>query len=507
LGDDVLKSLGRYEIQGEIGRGTMGVVYKALDPALGRAIALKTVHLAFSVPEAERANYEERFLSEARIAAALSHPGIVVVHDVGRDPGSDTLYIALEYLRGKTLDELAGPAHPMDWREALRITAAVAEGLEHAHSHGVVHRDVKPANIMVLASGEPKIMDFGIAKVPTSHLTTAGEFFGTPSYMAPEQAQGEAVDARSDIFSLGCVLYLLLTGQRAFDGPSVPAILSRITHKDPPPPSSLAAGLPGSVDAVVARALAKDPGGRYPDARSFAEDLNDVRAGRAPQNLRGWQPPAPAQGTLVASGPWPKRETEALPVPPAAPPTGTAVVRERRGAVLVATVAGIAVLVAVVALFRAPAPGPSTPGGSAAPERTPAPGESPEASPSSSGFSFPFFGKKDPAQLEVAFEHSIRSGNLKVWVDENPNPVIDEPLGSRTVKRLLWDKVRIRKGRVTRTVDLTPGEHVLKIEVVGDGESHVTQTRRTFESGEKRHLEINREGLPLMKKDLFLEWS
>src|SRR5262249_39526241 len=150
LSDGDLKTLGRYEIQGEIGRGTMGVVYKAHDPALGRAVALKTVHLAFSVPEAERANYEQRFLSEARIAAALSHPGIVVVHDVGRDPGSDTLYIALEYLRGKTLDELVA-GQPMDWREALRITAAVAEGLDHAHSHGVVHRDVKPANIMVLA--------------------------------------------------------------------------------------------------------------------------------------------------------------------------------------------------------------------------------------------------------------------------------------------------------------------------------------------------------------------
>jgi serine/threonine protein kinase len=504
LSDDVLRTLGRYEIQGEIGRGTMGVVYKALDPALGRAVALKTVHLAFSVPEAERANYEERFLSEARIAAALSHPGIVVVHDVGRDPESGTLYIALEFLRGRTLDELA--VHPMDWREALRITGAVAEGLDHAHSHGVVHRDVKPANIMVLASGEPKIMDFGIAKVPASNLTTAGEFFGTPSYMAPEQAQGESVDARSDIFSLGCVLYLLLTGKRAFDGPNVPAILSKITHKDPPAPSSLVAGLPAGVDAVVSRALAKDPNERYPDARSFAEDLNDVRTGREPQNLRGWQPPPPAQGTLVSSGPWPKRETEPLSSRPAPPPTGTtALAKDRRGVLVVAAVAALAVLLGVVALFRAPAPHTASTSEAPVSERTPEPGETPEPTPASSGFKFPFFGKKDPAQLEVVFEHSIRSGKLKVWMDDDVDPVIDEPLESVTVRKIL--SVRIRKGTLKKMVEVAPGEHVVRVEVEGDGEVKSRRIRGTFESGSKRRLEINRESIPFLKKDLSLDWS
>jgi serine/threonine protein kinase len=504
LSDPVLKTLGRYEIQGEIGRGTMGVVYKALDPALGRAVALKTVHLAFSVPESERAVYEKRFLSEAKIAAALSHPGIVVVHDVGRDPDSETLYIALEYLRGETLDALTAGGRPMDWREALRITAAVAEGLDHAHSHGVVHRDVKPANIMVLASGEPKIMDFGIAKVPTSQLTSAGEFFGTPSYMSPEQAEGEGVDARSDIFSLGCVLYLLLTGKRAFDGPNVPAILSRVSHKEPPPPSSLVPGLPAHVDKVVAHALAKPPGDRYPDARSLAEDIEDVRAGRPPQHVQGWQPPPPAEGTLVASGPWPRRETEPLGVRPAAPatPTGSATSRERRGVTLVAWVAGLAVLLGLVALLRAPSPGPDASGASPAPDRTPAAGETPESSSSSSRF-LGLFKKKD-AQLEVVVEHSLRSGSVKVWVDDDL--VIEEKLRSQSVRRVLG-KVLSRHGSVAKIVDVSPGEHDVKVRVEGEGDAWSRQIQGTFESEKKRRLGVNLGGIPGLRKDLSLEWS
>ena len=183
--------LGRYEIQEEIGRGMMGVVYRALDPALGRTVALKTVNLLLAVPDEDRPGFEQRFLNEARIAAGLNHPGIVVVHDVGRDTGSDSLYIALEYLEGETLSERVKRDGRLQWREALRLTAKVAEALHHAHEKHIVHRDVKPANIMVLPSGQPKLMDFGIAKIPAAQLTGAGEFFGTPSYMSPEQATGE----------------------------------------------------------------------------------------------------------------------------------------------------------------------------------------------------------------------------------------------------------------------------------------------------------------------------
>ncbi len=290
--------LGRYEIQEEIGRGMMGVVYRALDPALGRTVALKTVSLLLAVPDEDRAGFEQRFLNEARVAAGLNHPGIVVVHDVGRDPGSASLYIALEYLEGETLSERVKREGHLDWREALRLTAKVADALHHAHERHIVHRDVKPANIMVLPNGQPKLMDFGIAKIPASQLTNAGEFFGTPSYMSPEQATGEPLDARSDVFSLGAVLYLLLTGTRAFDAPSVPGILARVANKDPLPPSKLTPGLPAVVDDVVARALAKDPGQRYATAHMLAEDIQDVLAERAPRHRATWTPPPPADDTM-----------------------------------------------------------------------------------------------------------------------------------------------------------------------------------------------------------------
>jgi serine/threonine-protein kinase len=191
MSDSNLKALGRYRLQEEIGRGMMGVVYKALDPDLGRVVALKTVRLAFAVPEEGRDVFEKRFLAEARAAAGLSHPGIVTVHDVGRDSGTGTLYIALEFLEGHTLAAATKGGAVMPWREALRVGGRVAEALHHAHKKGIVHRDIKPSNIMLQPAGDPKIMDFGIAKLPASQLTTAGEFFGTPSYMSPEQAAGD----------------------------------------------------------------------------------------------------------------------------------------------------------------------------------------------------------------------------------------------------------------------------------------------------------------------------
>ncbi|HEY6552904.1 MAG TPA: serine/threonine-protein kinase, partial [Vicinamibacteria bacterium] len=188
MSEETPRTLGRYEIQKELGRGMMGIVYRAHDPDLGRLVALKTIKLAFAIPEGEKAAFEKRFQAEARAAAGLQHPGLVVVHDVGRDAATDTVYIALEYLEGHTLAEVASDGTPMDWRQALRITQKLADALHHAHAKGIVHRDIKPANIMVMASsGQPKVMDFGIAKLPASTLTTAGEFFGTPSFMSPEQ--------------------------------------------------------------------------------------------------------------------------------------------------------------------------------------------------------------------------------------------------------------------------------------------------------------------------------
>jgi len=295
-----LSRVGRYEIRGELGRGTMGVVYEAEDPALGRRVAVKTIQVPLAASKREREDYEKRFLAEARIAARLSHAGIVVVHDVGRDAEHDILYIALEHLQGRTLAEVAADG-PLDWRETLRIVGRLAEAVRYAHAQGVVHRDIKPANIMLVASGEPKIMDFGIAKLEAGQLTSTGQFFGTPLYMSPEQALGQPVDGRTDLFSLGSVAYLLLSGRPPFEAANVPGILSRVAYQHPKPLEGLVPGLPDDVDYVVRRAMAKRPSDRYPDGKTMAEDVDDVLAGRPPRHRGGWTPPPVGTGTVASA--------------------------------------------------------------------------------------------------------------------------------------------------------------------------------------------------------------
>jgi eukaryotic-like serine/threonine-protein kinase len=276
----------------------MGVVYEAHDPSLHRVVALKVVRLVFAVTEADKAAFEKRFLSEARIAGRLSHPGIVVAHDVGRDPATGLVYLAFELLQGRTLAEMTTDGGRLPWKQAFGIVARVAQALHYAHGQGVIHRDIKPANIMVLSTGEPKIMDFGLAKIGTSsELTGPGRSVGTPLFMSPEQVQGEKLDGRSDLFSLGSVLYTLLTGTRAFAAENVARIMHRVADDDPPAAATLVRGLPAGVDYLLARAMAKAPAHRYPDGRTMAEDFEDVLRGRAPRHRPAWTPPAPREAT------------------------------------------------------------------------------------------------------------------------------------------------------------------------------------------------------------------
>jgi serine/threonine-protein kinase len=282
--------IGRYEVEAELGRGMMGVVYQARDPEQGRTVALKTVSLDFALSDADAEAFKTRFLEEARTAARLSHPNIVVVHEVGRDRATGTLFLALEHLAGRTLAELAGGGRTLPWRDAVRLAAQVARALQHAHGQGVVHGDIKPANIMVLESGEARVLDFGVARTPASPRGATGRFCGTPAYMSPEQAAGQPVDGRSDLFSLGCVLYVALTGRRPFDGETGPLILSRVLHAAADPPSRLNPAVPREVDGVVARAMAKDPAQRHPGAGELAGDLEGLLA------------------SFSAKCPWPDRE-------------------------------------------------------------------------------------------------------------------------------------------------------------------------------------------------------
>jgi len=295
-------AIGRYRITGELGRGAMGLVYKAEDPALGRKVAVKTIELAFAVEPAERSEFERRFFVEAQIAARLSHPGIVVCHDVGKDPDTGVLFMVLEYLEGTPLSDAVKPGGLLPSMQAVSIVAKVARALHHAHEHGVIHRDMKPANVMLLKSGEPKILDFGVAKLEGGQLTVAGQFFGSPLYMSPEQALANPVDARSDIFSLGSILYALLTSRHPFAANSVPVILTRVVRDDPPRPSKVVPELPEGLDYVVARALAKQPDDRYGSAEAMAEDLQDIAAGGEPRHRAGWTPTV-AEHTMAGGDP------------------------------------------------------------------------------------------------------------------------------------------------------------------------------------------------------------
>jgi serine/threonine-protein kinase len=294
-----LSRLGRYDITATLGRGAMGVVYRAHDPLIERIVAIKTVACA-GLPEKEAEEFEQRFFREAKSAGKLNHPNIVTIHDIGRE--GDLAWIAMEFLDGRSLRDILDSGAGLSCERAIEIAAAIADALAFAHASGIVHRDVKPANIMVLANGSVKITDFGIAQLPGGSLTMAGSVLGSPKYMSPEQVTGHKADGRSDIFALGTVLYEMLTGQPPFSGDNLHATMYQVVHKMPPAPSGCCAGLPPAVDAIVARAMAKDPAARYQDAAEMAGELRRVLdttaatlPGTAPATAPRTAPPDPAK--------------------------------------------------------------------------------------------------------------------------------------------------------------------------------------------------------------------
>ena len=265
--------LGRYDVIAEIGRGAMGVVYRAVDPMLERTVAIKTINMALDPGEME--HYEKRFTIEARAAGGLNHPNIVIIYDIGRS--GDLAYMAMEYLEGRELKELIA-ANEITPDRALEIIALVADGLAYAHANDVVHRDVKPANIMILKDGRVKITDFGIARMRTADVRTqTGVVLGSPRYLSPEQVLGKRCDARADTFSLGVILYEMLTGQAPFNGIDVNSLMFQIVNFTPPPPSSINPALPPVLDLIIAKALAKTADDRYADIAEFAADLRACR--------------------------------------------------------------------------------------------------------------------------------------------------------------------------------------------------------------------------------------
>lgn len=287
--------IGRYRILGELGRGAMGVVYRAEDPVLERPLAVKTIFIP--ADDQDRKEYEARFTQEARAAGKLSHPGIVTIYDVGRE--GEMLYMTMELLEGTDLSTKAA-AQRLNVREALQIALQIAEALAFAHERGVVHRDIKPPNIMLLPGGRVKIMDFGIARMRTSDLKTqTGLMMGTPRYMSPEQVSGRPVDHRSDIFSLGTVLYEMLTGTKLFAGEDATEIMYNVSQLRPLPPSRINRQVSPMLDLVVAKALEKSIDERYQDARQFAVDL---RASLSEAGGRAFGPDVTTRTERIAGG-------------------------------------------------------------------------------------------------------------------------------------------------------------------------------------------------------------
>lgn len=266
------RTIGRYELVSELGRGAMGVVYKATDPVLGRSVAIKTINMALERGGME--NYEARFYQEARAAGGLNHPSIVTIYDVGKN--GDVAYMAMEFVEGVELRDLLAPGRPLPIAQALSIAAQVAEGLAYAHERGIVHRDVKPPNIMVTPAGGVKIADFGIARMRASEsLTQTGMMLGSPKYMSPEHVLGKRADQRGDIFSLGIILYEMLTGSAPFSGENVTALMYQIVNLTPPAPSLRNREVPELLDYVVAKMLAKSLEERYQSASELASDLRE----------------------------------------------------------------------------------------------------------------------------------------------------------------------------------------------------------------------------------------
>jgi eukaryotic-like serine/threonine-protein kinase len=293
------EKLGRYEIIGVLGQGAMGVVYKARDPLLDRVVAIKTINMALE--QEEMAEYQARFEQEARAAGGLNHPNVITIYDIASS--GDIAYMAMEFLEGRELRNLLVSGTPLPVAQAVDIAAQVADGLVYAHEKHIVHRDIKPANIMIVRDGRAKITDFGIARMRSSQVKTeTGMVMGSPKYMSPEQVMGLRADGRSDIFSLGVMLYEMLTGASPFSGDSITALMFQTLNTTPPAPRMVNTDVPEMLNFVVAKAIAKKADDRYQNAADFASDLRECarQLGAAPASAKPAPRPRPATPSELA---------------------------------------------------------------------------------------------------------------------------------------------------------------------------------------------------------------
>lgn len=436
---DALPSrIGKFEILSLIGRGAMGTVYKARDPNIGRLVALKRISLSEYLPDDQKEEFKARFFVEARAAGGLKHPNIVTIHDV--DEAGGVPFMAMEFVEGGSLSKLMKERGALPVDEASAIVRQVALGLAYAHERGVVHRDIKPDNILLDRSGRVVITDFGAAHINTSELTRTGEVIGTPHYMSPEQVLGDPVDGRSDLFSLGVVFYLLLTGHRPFKGDTVSSVCYHIIHS-PPEPVSEDLHVPPRAIPMLQRLLAKDKSERYQTGLELVEALNGlaeeeipVTEGSTTQALS--EAAAPAGGGRTP----PARLAARLPDSSGAVPSHQVPEHARpdrkglwialgigAGALVVALVLLIAVVVVVMALRRtkgveAPAPAALQQAEQVSPTTPPI---SPQQPRQPSGVETPVSPKPAPASTQ-GFKPAVPSPR-PASVPERPAPRADTP--------------------------------------------------------------------------------
>ena len=506
--------IGRYQILEPLGRGAMGIVYKAQDPTIQRLVAIKTISQLATDPDSTQ-EFRTRLAIEAQAAGRLSHPHIVTIYDVGETDDDRTPYVVMEYLAGPSLQKkLSASGGKLPWQEALQLTCGLARALHYAHGQGIIHRDIKPSNILFTEEGIPKIADFGIARLNLSEATLPGHVLGTPAYMSPEQLNGEPIDGRSDLFSLGVMLYAMLTGHRPFQGNSAMTVSYKVVHGDPVPVSALNCALPPDLDYILSRLLAKHPSDRYSDGEEFALDLDDLLAAQPPRSRSGiFLAPHPTQSssslraarTNLTSA---TRASTARPLTAARAPHRTSWTQNR--AIIAIAAAFFVVFGAGFLLHQRFMPqSPATAAASAntaldAPVM--AAGSSPAAAPvilnSSSTSSSPAAAPTPPAPtaphrpsaarsavpsaLTLEIHHHFAEGKLSLWVDDHLT--FSTPLRGENRKHLLvFNSV---KGFESAILPVPDGTHRLRIRVTAGTYDQSTSLTSTFSAHREQVLSV-----------------
>ncbi len=478
-----IKRFGRYEIVAELGRGAMGVVYKARDPQIDRLVAVKTVSLRGQEPDEEK-EFRMRFMHEAQAAGRLHHPGIVAIFDVGENPENQDPYIVMEYVAGEPLNRILAREKKLPLATALQLAEEVADALDYAHAQGVIHRDIKPANILVTPDGHAKIADFGIAKLNLAHFTLPGRVLGTPAYMAPEQLSGEGVDGRSDLFSVGVILYAMVTGHSPFQGDSATTVCFKVANREPVAASALDLNLPRELDDVISRAMAKDPEQRYQRGAEFAEDVRQLQQLLKPGSTTTSLRVAASTGTRTAT----RTGTTGRMVSQTDPATEIAhaeklvrtVIRKAPVRDLILGAATLVVLVFVGAQTKLLVTStaqpnsakkfPSAPTGTGVVQSTSAAVVTGNVKPRKSRRPPP-----NPAEpivvpvsnLDLAVQHQFKDATLFVWVDDKL--MLTRPLHGAAQKHLVvFNGLR---GVESETLKIPAGKHVLRVRALSADET------------------------------------